>query len=772
MGFSTQERINLLFKTIAASVVDANSVSQWYESRFPYENTLDAKKVWLEMSVLKDNPAASQAQAEDNANNSLLGIIESVINPAIHLTPVPGTNNSTLVALDAYNDFTSDRLDNWVSPAYVPQLNGAPSNGYAVRLWQGDPNSGGTEIFTTLGQTGSGDTASVGWFFNYSAGLLLLSNDVISLLDPLDLWITGFRYIGKTATDNAITVQDEGVDVSSEVKIINFVGADVKAMIGGVKKVNVYIPPPVFESHWNTNDGFYGARLVTESISRTIARISSPDSEGIPFKTNGWAGTNQPASLGTTVTFSTSGPVSGFGGNSTFEVQVFDATGTNLDNFITPAITTNGVFNSLSTNITVNITGFATDALRYKATASVVVNIGNILTTAGYSGGRYYIVVTHNTDSVSDGTGSYSYVQPYVFLDTNNATPSISGTVTVTETVGNIVTKHISGIEYYTTGSQFTAGVTNINQLNRNTAKVSGNLVVTGTEYGLPTLTHSPFGIGSSSFTGWNDGYNLNGVSYNKTDWAITSSNYRFIGTTANISSYPADPWANGTTVNSSNASILIDTYNSASTSLFEDFNAETFRQDEYFNTGTTAGNWNSNNSLNMSEALVQNGQLMNVSAAPYTNWSLFKPNLGGVNPDYSSLMSSQANYYRSFYQNGLNNIVNFTMVFSGTFAGGNALADLASGALEVFIYKIGGLGATGAPPTNDQPLRLHGAGYNNATFDDGYTDGGIRTGSSSGNTIQATFGGYNANTGFFCHIRINNAAIKIDSISVTLNAT
>jgi hypothetical protein len=773
MGFSTQERINLLFKTIAASVVDANSVAQWYESRFPYESTLDAKKVWLEMDLIKQYPASSLAVADGYATTDLSGVIERFITTAIHLTPVPGTNNTTLVALDGYNDFASMRLDNWISPVYISQSSGAPSNGYSVRLYQGDPNNGGTEIFTTLGQTGVGEASSVGWFFNYSMGLLFLSNDLVSVINPLDLWITGFRYIGRTALDTTITIQDEGTNVSNEVNIINFVGANVKAMPGGVKKVNVYIPPPVFESHWNTNDGTYGARLVTESITRTSARVSSPISEGTPFKTGGWAGTAQPCSNASIVTFTTPGATTGFGGDSNFVVQVYDADGTTLlDGYTTPPQVADGYVISPSNNIKVTISGFAADSLRYKATASVEVKIGNILTSLGRTGGRYKVKITHNVDTVSDGSGSFVYTQSDVFYDTNPTTPSIGSTVTIAETVGSIITKHISGLEYYTTGSQFTVNVNDIDQLNKNTAKANSNLTITGTEYGLATLSQSPFGTGSSSFTGWDDGYNTDNVNYAKTDWAISTANYRFIGTTANISSNPSDTWGNGSTINSANASVLIDTYTTASTGLFEDFNGETRRQDSGFNTGTTVGNWNSSISLSNNEALVQSGQLMAISGASYTNWSSFKPNLNGANPDYSGLTTLPANYYRTFFQSGLNNIVNFTMVFSGTFAGGNALADLTSGALQIFVYKIGGLGYTGAPPTNSYPLQLHGTGYNNASFDDGYTDGRIRTGSSSGNTIQATFGGFNANDGFFCHVVINNATIKIDSISVTLNAT
>jgi hypothetical protein len=203
MGFSNQERTNILFKTIAAGVVDANQIAQWYESRFPYESTVDAKKVWYEMEKLRLFPASNVTQAQNAVASGLSGTVQdyTLTGTPVKLTAVPGSGNSTFVALSTYGDFTSARLDNWVSPTYILQTDGTPSNGYAVRLWRGNPDLGGTEILTTEGQTGSGETASVAWFYNYSMGLLLLSADIRSSIDPNDLWITGFRYIGLTALD-------------------------------------------------------------------------------------------------------------------------------------------------------------------------------------------------------------------------------------------------------------------------------------------------------------------------------------------------------------------------------------------------------------------------------------------------------------------------------------------------------------------------------------------------------------------------------------------
>ena len=128
---------------------------------------------------------------------------------------------------------------------------------------------------------------------------------------------------------SSLTIQDEGVDVDTSVRVINFIGGDVEAMSGGAGVVSVYIPPPAFSSHYNTTDGTTSA-TVSENISRTAAMISTPTAEGNPFSTGGWAGTNQAATTSSTVTFTPGGECTGFGGNATMTITVYDANGSSV----------------------------------------------------------------------------------------------------------------------------------------------------------------------------------------------------------------------------------------------------------------------------------------------------------------------------------------------------------------------------------------------------------------------------------------------------------
>ena len=204
MGFTNQERINQAAKVLAAGVNDANEVAQWYESRFPNEFVLDGSRVWLQLGDIRKYPAATQPEARSNVAGPLAGIVEdrSGIGKAIRLTPVPGANGSTLAAYEEYSNFNSPHLKDWLQPQQVPMPSGAPSFGYSIRLFQGNPDTTGTEILTTAGVSGTGANKSVGWIWNYASGLLFLSADLRTMMNTTDLWVQGFRYIGFTAAQS------------------------------------------------------------------------------------------------------------------------------------------------------------------------------------------------------------------------------------------------------------------------------------------------------------------------------------------------------------------------------------------------------------------------------------------------------------------------------------------------------------------------------------------------------------------------------------------
>jgi len=701
---------------------------------------------------------------------------------------------------------------------------------------------------------------------------------------------------------STILVQDEGVLLTGNpFSTLNFIGTGVLADNGVPGVANIYIPPPSFLSHWNTADGSNGAQFVTESISRTTARISTPaGGEGIPFFTDGWAGTNEDASIDATNINTTPGSTTGFGGTSTMVVTMYSADGTTvLDTYTTPSLVGNAVHVSGSGRITVTITAFAVDSTRFSANASVDVDVDGVFVDNALEGGRYHIEVTHNTDPATDGTGPYTYVQSDAFYDDNPTTPSINGVVTIAETGGGQVVKHLSGLEYYILGSDFTVDVTDMDQLNRDTQRIPTNVTINGPEYGLPTLNQAGFGVGAANFSGWTNDHDQDNVDYQNMAWSITAVNYRYLGPTANVNSNVQDPWATSGSVVSSDASVLIDTYGVTSTVLTRDYDDEARRQDATFNAGAATGNWISTDDLNgilyaatgvirvltapltvgdtftigattftgvagartpgsddfdatlgtlaalQAElitaindplngtagvvtasaglldgtggdvrvtavtagsagnaialatsvpariavsattllrggipAQVWNSRLVVPSSttlvrsdgpnSPNADWTTYSPTTLGANPDYTTLTAPAIGFETFDDTSGLFR-ASGTLVFTGSFAGANALADLVSGALQVWIFKrTGSVGNAGPLPGNSRPLILHGGTYSFATFDDGLTDPKIREATSSVNTINFTFGGFSMLDGIHVAWKINDPSIQIDSVSAT----
>ena len=558
-----------------------------------------------------------------------------------------------------------------------------------------------------------------------------------------------------------VTVQEEG-SVVGVYDVINFIGADVSAL-SGPGRVDVYIPAVSYASHWNTADGDTGNQSVSESISRTTARISTPSGgEGSPFETGGWAGAAQPSTLSGSVTFTSPGLCTGFGGDATATVTVYRADGTTvLETFTSPALTANATNTSSSGEISVTLTNYQADDNRSQARMSVTVDVSGILATAGLSGGRYNVVVSMSPDSVTDGTGPYTYTQASVFLDLNPSTPSV-GTLTIAE--NSPTTKHLSGVEYYTTGSTFTVVAAGIDNLNANTARTASNFNVSAAEYAIAALNQSPFGTGQTLFSGWTNDNNNTGTGYSNPAFTINQSNVRYAGTAANASAFARDPWSSGATRNSSNASILVDTYGVTSTDTFEGFTDENYRLESDYTTS-----WTSTADLTSGEAMVYGGQLIAPTQAVLnsggtnTNWTSFAPNASGQ-PNYASI-SVPVSYFRKLLDSD-GDLASFAITFTGTFIS-NATTDLANDNLQINVKRIAGQGSTG-PSGNT--LRLHGPNYNFASFDDGATTAGsyIRESSSSGNTVNGTFGGFAASDGIYIEVIIANAGIKLSSMEIT----
>jgi len=679
---------------------------------------------------------------------------------------------------------------------------------------------GGNNITISKIQTPSGDQITISSTASGGGADLTVTDGSTSVVQ-----VDNIRFSGATVTDEGngdarITISplseteyyDEGLLVGSYGKV-NFVGQDVFAQqnAGDANMINVYVPTPTFASHFNTTDGTTTG-TVSDSIIEHIVRISSPTTEGNPYKTNGWAGTNRPSTTSGNVTFSTGEQVTGLSenllGDSTITVIVYDANGTSiLDSYTSPVLYQNGSNTSSSNNITVTVSNYAQDTFKWKGEISVLCNIEAITSDNSLDGGRYHVEIIHNTDTDTDGGQEFTYVQNDVFYDTNDSTPSINGNMSIIEstTPSNILTKHLSGVEYYILNSQFEVDVTDIDNFNQNTQGfnngVSKNFTITATDYGLPTRNIQAWSLSSGmSWNGtWSNFYNLQNANFEYTTWPITATNYRYRGAGANGTSQVFDAWNNGNTQTSPNQKILIDTFTPNSTRLGEDFDDESER---LIRGSTSYTSWDSESTLGTSvtltaptattgcDACIVGDYLLrpdqfylgasNPTSGTLVNNDLpnYEPSTLGTNPDYSgSSYQTTSVYHRKFYTSSANEtrpIANFQLTFEGLFgADSNATTALSNENLKIYIRKVSGAGSTGF---NANPLALHGDLYNSDPqnpYNDGAsgvdTPGSLIRSTGVGNTVSGTFGGDNAVEGFWAEIQIFNPDIKIDVINVTL---
>ena len=650
-------------------------------------------------------------------------------------------------------------------------------------------------------------------------------------------------FIGATgagAGAGLVGVKDEGVIVGATgYSVFNFVGDDVLAEDSGTPgQVNIYIPTPTFLPYFNLTNAQGNATVDANLYPfNNTPRISKPTTEGNPFKTGGgsntlWAAQNNKAAYTSgngSISYATVGPCTGFSADATGDAKIvvtmYDADGTTaLETFDTSsvnAIYQNQTFTSPSGDISVTISGYAADLpTKYKASVSVTIVAGDIFTTAGLDGGRYHVEITMTTDTATDGTGSYSYFGPNgnsstsynaetndVFFDTNPSTPAINGNTLIVEssTPANIVTKHLSGVEYYTLTSQFEATTLDIDNFNANTQGRSGDSVwnfrAIGSDYGLPTQQLTAWNNAEFSGTNWPDFYNASDVVWDKDNWAINNTNFRFRNTDGIITSRVSDPWTvNGDTESSTGASILVDTYSETGNSnqLRENFDDEQYRLER---TGTYTA-FNSTSTLTASGLANQTGssspfcQACTVGSnivrpdkffkdngnspqyASLTNSLVsYKPDKNGSNPDYSVAgYQVTATYHRLFHTTGSTvlPIASFRLAFLGDPLGASFYDDLVNEDIKVYIRKENEAAGAGNIGYSAVPLSLHGTAPFTTILD---PPSGVDTASAAcrttvsgpSATIAGTFGGFNATEGFYIEVQITNASVRIDRIICTL---
>ena len=416
----------------------------------------------------------------------------------------------------------------------------------------------------------------------------------------------------------SLTIQDEGSDVLSDVNTINFTGVDVEVLQDGSNRVSVFIPPPDYASHFGTSDGTTNATI--NNINTYNRYVALPTAEGTPYKIGSWTGDSLRDVINNTdISFSTNGDFSIINTvDNTITVNIYDANGTTLLASHSEIIT--GNLDVTNNNIRIQIINFSNDANRYKASAIFNIDIDSILA----AGGRFTVEFVNDTKT----DGIYSFSQGPLFYDPDINKPTLSS-ITFDETPGNIQTKQISGVYYYTLNSNFTVDLSNINYLN-DRSYPSVQIQINASDYGISQLN-----LNGGDLLNWTKQFDSINNSFHKTDWSITQTNF-FSQSTSAIAQARTVDWTNGSWVNSAVKNILVDTFSNNSLSVFEDFRNELKRYQSDLSTL-----WDSTQFLQSIDSntglQIKNSKLI----YPKENFTIFYPN-PTQQPNYSTLLSDR----------------------------------------------------------------------------------------------------------------------------------
>lgn len=459
---------------------------------------------------------------------------------------------------------------------------------------------------------------------------------------------------------SSISIEDEYNPIISGVTVINFIGADVKtesAISGTVRRVNVYVPPPQYASHFNTSDGTTNASVTP--YSTTSRYIALPTTEGNPYKVGSWSGGEIHNTIRNSVnnlTYSTTGNFSIFNNTSTtFTVVVQDANGTSSLSTHSLVITGNDI--QTQNNITITVTNFTQDADKYKADISISINISSILP----QGGRFNVRMTHNNST----DGIFTFTQNNIFRDRETLSAAMNGPLTITPSITPTI-KQISGVYFYTTGTNWEVDLPDIDNINSRTYPTTQQLRITETNlYISENLNvHGEGGSYDEFVVGtWSRQHDTANAQYNKTDWTTDETNQ----TNWNHSTGDIEPtyataelfdWNSIGTVNSNNYNYLIDTLSDIS-----DRNSEMFRTENDPNYPRLQSDlttpWDSNSPLlNVSTDGGNGLQILGDRLVyPQYNFTSYQPNTGSQ-PNYTSSSGDKV-YYRLFETNGGANVSN-----------------------------------------------------------------------------------------------------------------
>jgi len=148
MGFSERELVNINAASLQANTFDSNASAVWYEKILSFQFVLPSGKIWTQISSIPAADTLNQARTNAANNPTIIEDLSQNAN-AVRLAEVPGTNKSTWACYGEVGGVPTPGQPitaNWILPQLVANSAGNPSNGYRIRLYNGDPAGAGVIV--------------------------------------------------------------------------------------------------------------------------------------------------------------------------------------------------------------------------------------------------------------------------------------------------------------------------------------------------------------------------------------------------------------------------------------------------------------------------------------------------------------------------------------------------------------------------------------------------------------------------------------------------
>ena len=515
------------------------------------------------------------------------------------------------------------------------------------------------------------------------------------------------------------------------------------------------------------------------------------------------------------------------------QVEVIGHTaGTILSTATTPVLDQDAVHNI--NNIGIIITNYADivdpygAATQHKAIVNISVDMKAIFLANNLEGGRYSVKITFTADKILPVPGTlippaspFIYTMNEVFADIDPTTPDISAVTLIDAIMQTEFNSYLSGVKYLKAGSTFKIQANGIKGINGNTQGKTGSYINPNLVYS-PLTSINTLGISDKAWaptngtvTGYDDKWDNTGVGYSYDSFTIQTGAYSFRGAGGASGLTISDPWNNASKPSNDNLDVLILTPGGTNPSdLTEYFNNESRRLSKATLTASYV-TWNSQTALTnaafgtkpsaatntdfQDACQIVDGFPANNTGAKLISADKFYLSNNTVTTSFSGYLPTQATDFTSFnkpsvYHRKFGNgpasgspFASFALTFVGSnWGSGNSNINdaLNDQSVKIYIRRVasnagGSFGANTAVPLNlhnwnnnpTNPLRYYNPGF--------FNDGGsgidthsatIRTSTSSGNTVQATFGSFSADIGIFVEIQYLDTNIKINSITCSLN--